>query len=103
MTTAWSLPTSDAELAMPSLQRLEAGLESGLSSLRLPSANLCSFQSAISKREDLCRTENQYLIFRITLTHRLSRPARTGQRLPGLPLPTDSPELSGDTKNQPQP
>ena len=30
-------------------------------------ANLCSFQSAISKREDLCRTENQYLIFRITL------------------------------------
>ena len=33
-------------------------------------ANLCSFQSAISKREDLCRTENQYLIFRITLTVR---------------------------------
>ena len=40
-------------------------------------ANLCSFQSAISKREDLCRTENQYLIFRITL------PVPGGLRLAG--------------------
>ena len=40
-------------------------------------ANLCSFQSAISKREDLCRTENQYLIFRITL------PVRGGLCLAG--------------------
>ena len=47
---------------------------------RLPTtANLCSFQSAISKREDLCRTENQYLIFRITLTqHRLALEAGYG-------------------------
>ena len=43
-------------------------------------ANLCSFQSAISKREDLCRTENQYLIFRITLT-----PCGAGCVWPGGP------------------
>ena len=47
---------------------------------RPAAANLCSFQSAISKREDLCRTENQYLIFRITLT-----PCGAGCVWPGGP------------------
>ena len=63
----------------------------------LPTANLCSFQSAISKREDLCRTENQYLIFRITLT----APSGTGRpwRLAIAPLPS----ARGTQKNRPQP
>ena len=64
----------------------------------LPSPNLCSFQSAISKREDLCRTENQYLIFRITLA-----PSVGGWPQSPLPDSPGRPGTGGHKKPAPAP
>ena len=100
---AWTDAASPPTAQCP---RVQAGSSAGGHHLSLrrsaqpaqpAAANLCSFQSAISKREDLCRTENQYLIFRITLA-----PSVGGW--PQSPLP-DSPGRPGpgDTKNRPQP